>query len=616
MKLIKTFAPLPDESGLGYYRRLSSENALSGWRELARLAEVSVTKGALLARPEHVARTIGLEVAWCEQAHSQDEVSRGWRGQRRAGADAVCPGCLSESPHQRLSWEHAYVVACPHHEVLLCDKCNACGTRLTSSRERIEFCECGHDLRQTVSARATDAQLWLAALIESSGVSSKGQVPLVANVNIDLLAMLTRTLCSLSDPLAPPQKQNLANPRTIQEAQEFLRPMDSLLADWPKAFEAHVSARIAVGTPEARTLNTLLGKWYQQLRSLSECVPLQPFLEAVGRVAAVEFNGLISLDGAAEATTKDYTHILLAHAAKRVGVHRDTLATYLKAGQVTYRTKKFGTRGLAYEVPVNEVTAIVTARKGWVVEKAACTLFGVPPSVLDRMVEAELVVSDPNWRRELRKGGPVELASCERLVSILRGYRLSTAPVEGRRISLCELTSRRAGDKKAIVAALQAIASGKIRPLTKAESIGGFQFLLAEVSKHFSTPVLEAGLSVQALATSTGWKWESVSNWIDAGLLKSNSIMLRGQPCRVILPGQLLEFCRTYMPLADLARELGSKSSALADRLEGIEVIGSKPLPNGQRRGGLIRVGDLARFALSKRVVEPTVKPPAGLTPT
>lgn len=136
MELIATFAPHDDESALGYYRRLASDNALSSWKELARLCEVSTAKSALFARPEHVATGLGLEVDWSKQASKHDDTARGWRGLRRASSDAVCPHCLGESVYLRMGWEHAYMVACPHHEVLLCDACSACGSRLTSNRER------------------------------------------------------------------------------------------------------------------------------------------------------------------------------------------------------------------------------------------------------------------------------------------------------------------------------------------------------------------------------------------------------------------------------------------------------------------------------------------------
>ena len=599
-KLIMTFAPHPDESGLGYYRRLASQNALSGWKELARMCEVSVVKTGLLARPEHVSAALALEPAWSQQASSQDEMARGWRGLRRTGADAVCPHCLAESAHMRVSWEHVFMVACPHHKVLLSDTCSGCGDRLSSTREQVERWSCGHDLRSTNAPPATDAQLWVAALLESGGASSQNWAPQVQGAPLDLVSALVRTLCLLSDPEAPPPKSNSAGPRTVRESVEFLRPLDGLLADWPKGFEAHVSARIAVGRPEARTLNSLLGKWYHELRALSECEPLLPFLEAVGRVAAVEFDGVLGLDSAGQTLTKNATHLLVTPAAKLLGINRATLEKFVKSGQLEHRRKKFGTQGSVYELPVAELHAVVAARKLWMVEEEACEKLGVTSALLERLVDAELLVGDSQWRSDVRKGGQFERASVAKLITLLRSHRAVGAGFEGRRIPLRELNARRTGDKKAIIAALRAIATGEIRPLGASPTVGGLEFPLDQVSRHFSRPVVDAGLSVQGLSKVTGWKWESIAHWIGGGLLEAHEHVVRGQSCRVVMPDQLLAFCRAYIPLSDLAKELGTRSSVMSERLHGIEVIGSQLLPGGQRRGGLVRIGDLARSALER----------------
>jgi hypothetical protein len=616
MQLINTFPPYGDESPSGYYRRLSTANALTGWKELARLCDVTVAKSALFARPEHVSVSLGLDLAWSQQATAHDDIAREWKTLRRTGCEAICPQCLVESVHLRISWEHRYIVACPTHDIVLSDACDACGEKLNSNREQIEYCQCGHDLRLNEGRPATEAQLWLAALLVSGGTSSGGRVPVVTDVGIDLVAQLVRALCLFSDPHIFPRRQNTVPPRTVQESVEFLRPLESLLANWPSGFESHVSERIAAGPSDARTLNTLLGPWYHQLRAFAECEPLQPFLAAIGRVAAREFDGLLGLDAAAEVTTRDSAYVLVAEAAKRIGVSRDALVTQLKSGQLAHRTRIFGTRGQAFEVPVAEVKAVVAARNGWVSEKAACEDLGVPLSVLQRLVDAELLVYAADWRADLRKGGPVESRSITELISRLRHHRPVGLQQDDRKIALRALTSRRAGDKKALVAALRAIATGDIRPLSTGELVGDFQYPLTAVSKHFSTPILEAGLSIQALSRMTGWKWESISHWIEEGLLQSHSIVLRGQPCRVVLPAQLLEFCQTYVPLADLARHVGSKSSALSERMEGIEIVGSLALPGGQRRGGLIRIADLARLTLAKHRVQSKGGAPAELDET
>jgi hypothetical protein len=178
-----------------------------------------------------------------------------------------------------------------------------------------------------------------------------------------------------------------------------------------------------------------------------------------------------------------------------------------------------------------------------------------------------------------------------------KGAVLQTAP--GEVLSWAELTSRRLGDKQAIQSVMEAAASGKLRPVRRAKSLGQVLLRREDVVPYLGTPVLEAGMSVQQLAKATGWKWETISHWMELGLLESTSIQLRGQPCRVVSPQQLLQFRQSYLPLADLARAMGTTSTALMEQLRGLEVFGAKPLPNGARRGGLVRVGELVRLAVA-----------------
>jgi hypothetical protein len=92
MRLLRTFAPIGDESGLGVYRRLAAANALTGWKELATLCELPVARGSLLMHPELVAARLGVQVVWAQQASAAEELARGWQSHRRK-SDAVCPQC-------------------------------------------------------------------------------------------------------------------------------------------------------------------------------------------------------------------------------------------------------------------------------------------------------------------------------------------------------------------------------------------------------------------------------------------------------------------------------------------------------------------------------------------
>lgn len=105
---------------------------------------------------------------------------------------------------------------------------------------------------------------------------------------------------------------------------------------------------------------------------------------------------------------------------------------------------------------------------------------------------------------------------------------------------------------------MRAAASGELVPVFRGRRLGETGFLRSDLVKYFSTPVLERGMTVQQLSEWTGWKWETIAHWIDSGLLGAEQIVVRGQPCRVVLPDHLFAFRMNYLPLADLAKTIGT----------------------------------------------------------
>lgn len=598
MSLVVTYALRDDESGLGYYRRLAADNVLSNWRELAGLAGVQRTRNALLGHADFVAGQLGLESAWAHFASRQETTCRSWGRLHRGQADAVCPACLAEDGYLRHYWEHAYVTACPHHHVRLVDTCNDCGELLSPNRYHIDRCDCGHDLHMLPRIASTHAQHWLSTLIASDGKQSGGAQPTLRGVDIIALGQVVRTLCLFADPALPSPRRSAALPTSVAEAVDLLAPLETLLADWPTGFQSHVEKRIAAGKPDARTLNTLLGPWYIGLRKLCQGTALEPLLKIIIEVAAERFDGALGLDSAKAMVEEvtDYVHV--SDAAKVLGVSVSRLHKAIQVGECAYRTRRMGTRGLVYEIPSAEVERILKRRGEWMSGADACELAGVPPSVLEHMMTAGVVRSDVNWRQDILKGGLVEHHSILELVDRIRAAAEPTTVADDEKLVWAGLTSRRMGDRQAIQSVMLAIADGKVKAIARGRRLGDMAFRRADVVSYFGTPLLEAGMSIQQLSKFTGWKWESISHWIDQGLLESQSIVLRGQACRVVLPHQLLAFRQVYMPLADLARGIGTKSSALSKLLSGIELVGAQQLPGGANRGGLIRIAELGRLAV------------------
>lgn len=598
MTLINTFAPHDDESGLGYYRRLSRENGVMSWGDLAAAAGTSRNRTAVLGSPDLMASALGLDAAWSEFATAQEQVSRTWSGTRRLH-DAVCCSCLSESCHLRQHWEHSYVVACPLHRIQLIDRCPACAERLKPTRSHIEFCACGFDLRTSSATPSTPAQHWLSSLIASGGATSGGIAPRLERPNVPGLSNLVRLLCLGGDPSARSARNRAGSVTSVQEAVEFLRPLDALLDSWPTGFERHVENRLAEGYALARTLNTRLGAWYGGLKKICQNVAFEPFLRVVIQVAAKNFEGALPLDAARHLSVEISDCLLVADVAEIWGVSRSFVVDAIKRGECAHRERMFGRRGHQYEVPKTEVERIASLRLGWISEAEACELAGVSSAVLEHMMAAQVIQSDRKWRSDLFKGGPIERRSLELLHAALAERARGGKRRQGERILWMELTSRRMGDTKAIHDAMRAAASGALVPMVSGRQLGHAGFLKSELAGYFGTPLLESGMSVQQLSKEAGWKWETVSHWIDEGLLGAEKITRRGQVCRVVTPSQMLAFRQTYLPLADLAREMGTKASALAEQLSGIEIVGAQVSSAGVRRGGLIRVADLGRLAAS-----------------
>ena len=214
------------------------------------------------------------------------------------------------------------------------------------------------------------------------------------------------------------------------------------------------------------------------------------------------------------------------------------------------------------------------------------------------MVQAKVISSDVRWRNDILKGQIIEKHSVAGLFESIKQHASKRKTEDDELVTWAELTSRRLGDKQAIQSVMRAAATGELKAVTKGHHMGGISFYRSEVMAYFGTPILEAGMSIQQLAKFSGWKWESISHWMNLGLLESDQIVLRGQPCRVISPQQLFTFQQTYISLATLARSMGTKPSSLVDRLQSVEIVGAKELPGGARRGALIRIEDLGKLAM------------------
>ncbi len=372
-----------------------------------------------------------------------------------------------------------------------------------------------------------------------------------------------------------------------------------LLQDWPTGFQEHVQMRLRAADPAARTLNGALGIWYQRLKRSSRLYPDDPFLQETLNVVTLHSPSLLSSDGTQRNTGNPPKIFTLRDAADRLGLRRDTLAAAIEKGAVTARNRSFGSRRLMYQIEEAEVLRLEKARRNWINETEALKMLDVPASVFNTLKEAGVVQFDPHWRSDVSKCGPIQIKSVSDLHEGIRS-RVDRSGTESDTLALREISSRRIRDKQELTQLYQAISRGEICGVGRlpAKGVGDVRFRREDVARFTGPPILEAGLTIERLAELTGWHYESISHWIAVELLGHREIVLRGQKCKVVLPEQLVAFMRTYVPLADAAKAVGTTASALSKRMSSVHLVGSKAVSTSTGRGGLIPMDQLIQLAL------------------
>jgi hypothetical protein len=600
MPLNRPLEDFPDESPLGYYRRLAQKNAYESWRDLAHVAGISATPSGLMGNPGHLSSALGLDPAWTTRVAERDVKWRSAHRFLRLQHDAVCPQCLRDAEYLRIEWDHVYVVACHKHRSMLIEHCPRCKEPLSKQRPRIEYCDCGHDLRGHTCEAASDELIWVAQVIGKADVRANWTGPKLQATSLTPISEMIQTLCTFHTPSVKGVRRNSSERRRVQDAANFLGALAPLLLNWPAGFHRHVQMRLQAADPAARTLNGALGIWYQRLKRSSLQCPGAPFLQEIINAVTSYSPFLLSVDGTRSKTGGPLKILTLRDAAERLGLRRDTLARAIEKGAVKARNRRFGTRRLMYQIDEAEVLRLENTRCNWIDEAEALKILDVPASVFKILKEVGVVQFDPNWRSDVGKCGPVLIKSLSDLHEGIRS-RVDRSCTESDTLALRDISSRRIRDKQELKHLYQAIANGEVCGVGRlpAIGVGDVRFRREDVARFTGSTVLEAGLSIERLADLTGWHYESISHWIALGLLGHSEIVLRGQKCRVVLPEHIVAFMRNYLPLADAAKAVGTTASGLSKRMQAIQPVGAKSVSANTGRGGLIPMSQLINMALN-----------------
>lgn len=604
--LIDLFPPEQPEGPIEYLRRLSVRNGYRDWRSLARAAGLNPSLNALWKNKSSLVDTLGLQPEWLDAVMPPAQSGTGlhdtffWR----SSVDAVCPRCLTADDHLRLAWSHSLVCACPDHGTLLIDTCPSCAETLVPTRFHHAKCDCGYDLRDAATAPAAPFQVWVSARIAGDLCTIPGLPEIGAPDDYRALGKLLFSLAIRLDPLAKVKPGKVSRPRDLMQTCELVESIRPLFDCWPHGFNAHVAERLHLGNQKQFSPSGRLGPWYLMLhQACRKANAFAPLWTAFSDAMLDHFDGnLRGQQVLTPSADRERRFVPVAEAARLIGVSAPKLGAALQAGTVAGHVSKQGTAYTLALMDRCEVERIRTDRTHWISAKDAALVARVPLSIISHLADAGLLINDDDWAQDLSKSGPIEVASIRRLLDQLISF---VAPREvNESLRFGQLTGRRTTDGKGICRLYQSIASGEIRAIsyTPVGGLDGLVFATEDIRRYLGSVSLAEGMTLTQLEKATGWKYESISSWAHAGLLKTIDVVLHGRSARLVTHVGLAAFRREWVPISDLASAMGTKASALTSKFmqRGMTIHGQLVLPSGATRGGLVRLADLAaRFLVA-----------------
>ncbi len=587
--------PQPRESLPGFLRRLAGAQSYSDVSEF--LSGFGLTYGrpmieALGAVELSLGVPPGSIAAMTPRAGAERPVLE-WRFQRNACAP-VCPSCITEKRPHHEAWGHVFVTACPAHEVALVGTCPLCHEPFQPDKGSYGSCACGCPLDRVPARPAAPWEIAISALIAGEIHPSRALLPPAmafrtpADIGSFLLFLAGSEARSRT---GKPGKTNL--PRTPEAARAFLAPISGMLCDWPAGFSKTVGERLAAG--QGATLPERLGKWYDGLmRFRSEAY--RDFRAVLSDVAADTFDG--SYGGAALPADTERAWMAAAEAGRLLGVRAERVVDAVSTGHLDGRLHRSGFGHRHTVVSREAIEALQAAREAVLDKTATRDFLGISKAQYRLLEEAGVLAPTLIPARHPLLDG---IHDREALAQMVNRIAEKVEDLAGEMVAFSEISLRFTTDKAALLHLLRAIMAGEIAPCRKSihGKLGDFAFPRAHLKSHLQDRRHDRGWSVEEVAQITGWKAQCIAHWCDIGLLGCETREhFRGR-ARIIRPEHLAAFQMTFVPLASLAKELGTTSRGLMSALRdaNIDVFGACTEGNA-KRGHLVRIADLVRVGL------------------
>ena len=590
-------SPAPQESLDGFLRRLAEEEF---WPDVSDfLAGLRLRYGRrMIEDAEKAEELLELEpgtLATISPAAAPSDPSRNWRFERHHSAP-VCPECLVEGKPHHQSWRHVFVTCCMDHGIRLVDQCPMCQDTFRPGKGGYDSCHCGCPLDRLARTEADDVELAISALIAGKMHPARAALPpsLAFRAPSDIADFIFFLASAGIDTVTGKQGKTPL-PRTLEETHSFLGEASQLLCVWPTAFRDDVARRLREGDRSASSAPARLGRWYQRLMFFDGAA-YDNFRKALGDVVAQEFDG--AYVGGISVSSDVRIWISAAEAARILGVRAERVVDAVGQGQIVGRLNTFGFGHRHTMLPREAVEEIGRSRKRFITKSDAREFLGISRKQYDLLSEAGGLPSCTPSEVPPLVDGTHDLEAMRLIVNSIAARAVETAEAT---VAFSDLNLRFTTDRVGLAEVFRQVLDGRLRPTQDSIDgrLGEFQFCRGEVDAVLAEARRGPGMTVQQVASLTGWKSQCIAAWCDQDLIAHEVYEHAGRTGRIISVESLSKFQSTYFPLSELAKQLGTTSRYLMRRLGelGVQPIGS--FQDGKAwRGHLVPHSAVASAAL------------------
>lgn len=541
----------------------------------------------------------------------------------------VCPKCLRESNYCRLQWEFKAVTACPIHQIMLLDECNACGKQLRWGRKNVSLCDCGADWREAQSTPLPEhetslsrlAYQWFGFLPPVQDNSEDNPLYGLDFPNIHEALLL---VASQQERLFVDTNGNrIFGGKTSREIHYQLVNAFSVFESWPGNFHLFLDQVRILNKSSKRhlTLQGAFGGFYRQLYVLQSLSP--PTVAMLRKEFELHMSehwdtGYLGMTNWFKSGNYRDKYFTRGKACRMLRVDPRTLERLVSEGRLRAIVRRRSATTRLYLVEATSLEELKSYRARHLTLIATAKFLGITSPLVLRLVDSSLLtpargdsIYKYKHKTPLFEKGAVEDFLWSVLAKTTRPRDFSDTELKSFSSVLRVFTRRLSSP--AIDNLIRSILSGLLTPRAEADDKVGLsrlQFSTQEVHEYLETKLPAQGdITLRAVGgvASLGSRAKLTYFLADKGLIATSATRRNGRRCKVITREAIVSFKSKYRLGIELAHEIGTSMNSLLPALQklGIHPVSGKSVDGGPRY--IFRKRDLDHINLKKII---------GLIPT